>query len=109
MSVGKPDAGNQHVRFDERGRETERGSSEHSHRARPQLYQNKTRLAGASSPAARQSPHLHRRPERQSRLVDEFDAGKLEFMDSLNRLARYWPSGPFKITILPTPVLARGM
>ena len=24
MSVGKPDAGNQHVRFDERGRETER-------------------------------------------------------------------------------------
>ena len=38
MSVGKPDAGNQHVRFDERGRETERGSSEHSHRARPRLY-----------------------------------------------------------------------
>jgi hypothetical protein len=38
MPVGKPDAGNQHVRFDERGRETERGSSEHSHRARPRLY-----------------------------------------------------------------------
>ena len=34
-------------------------------------------------------------------LVDEFDAGTLEgFTDSLNRLTRYWPSGPFKITIL---------
>ena len=38
MSVGKPDAEKQHVRFDERGRETEPGSSEHSHRARPRLY-----------------------------------------------------------------------
>jgi len=34
----KPDAGNQHARFDERGREPERGSSEHSHRTRPRLY-----------------------------------------------------------------------
>ena len=32
-SVGKPDAGNPHVRFDERGRETGR-----CHRARPRLY-----------------------------------------------------------------------
>jgi len=31
--VGKPDAGNPHVRFDERGRETG-----HCHRARPRLY-----------------------------------------------------------------------
>jgi hypothetical protein len=31
--VGKPDAGNPHVRFDERGRETE-----HRYRARPRLY-----------------------------------------------------------------------
>jgi hypothetical protein len=30
--------------------------------------------------------------------ADEFDAGKLEgFTDSLNRLTRYWSSGPFKI------------
>ena len=36
--VGKPDAGNQHVRFDERGRENGAGSSEHRHRARPRLY-----------------------------------------------------------------------
>jgi len=31
--VGEPDAGNPHVRFDERGRETE-----HRYRARPRLY-----------------------------------------------------------------------
>jgi hypothetical protein len=37
--VGKPDAGNPHVRFDERGRETGR-----CHRARPRLY---VRLDGA--------------------------------------------------------------
>ena len=34
--VGKPDAGNPHVRFDERGRETER--PQRRHRARPRLY-----------------------------------------------------------------------
>src|SRR4029077_16664105 len=33
--VGKPDAGNPHVRFDERGRETGR-----CHRARPRLYRS---------------------------------------------------------------------
>jgi hypothetical protein len=37
--VGKPDAGNPHVRFDERGRETERCRMAPSHRARPRLYQ----------------------------------------------------------------------
>ena len=42
MSVGKPDAGNQHVRFDERGRKTEWGSSEHSHRARPGKKESKS-------------------------------------------------------------------
>jgi RNA-directed DNA polymerase len=36
--VGKPDAGNPHVRFDERGRETE-----HSHRARPRLDRSRAR------------------------------------------------------------------
>src|SRR3954469_2772516 len=36
--VGKPDAGNPHVRFDERGRETERCRMAPSHRARPRLY-----------------------------------------------------------------------
>jgi hypothetical protein len=34
--VGKPDAGNLHVRFDERGGETERGLTRH--RALPRLY-----------------------------------------------------------------------
>src|SRR6187455_3436196 len=34
--VGKPDAGNLHVRFDERGRETER--PQRRNRARPRLY-----------------------------------------------------------------------
>ncbi len=36
--VGKPDAGNPHVRFDERGRETERLAKASSHRALPRLY-----------------------------------------------------------------------
>ena len=36
--VGKPDAGNPHVRFDERGRETERCQSAPSNRAHPRLY-----------------------------------------------------------------------
>jgi hypothetical protein len=36
--VGKPDAGNPHVRFDERGGETERLPKGSSHRALPRLY-----------------------------------------------------------------------
>ncbi len=36
--VGEPDAGNLHVRFDERGRETERLPYGSSYRARPRLY-----------------------------------------------------------------------
>jgi len=36
-SIGKPDARNGHVRFDERGRETGRGFAV-STRARPRLY-----------------------------------------------------------------------
>ena len=36
--VGKPDAGNPHVRFDERGRETGQ-----CHRARPRLYRSRAR------------------------------------------------------------------
>ena len=36
--VGKPDAGNPHVRFDERGWETG-DCQQASHRARPRLYQ----------------------------------------------------------------------
>jgi len=38
--VGKPDAANPHVRFDERGRETGQ-----CHRARPRLYRSKARSA----------------------------------------------------------------
>jgi hypothetical protein len=37
--VGELDAGNRHVQFDERGRETECWPSAPSHRARPRLYQ----------------------------------------------------------------------
>src|SRR5215831_5347670 len=36
--VGELDAGNRHVQFDERGRETECWPSAPSHRARPRLY-----------------------------------------------------------------------
>src|ERR1700694_3972487 len=52
--VGKPDAGNRHVRFDERGEETERwfpvGTP--SHRASPRLYLS----ASGSFPQSRQEP-----------------------------------------------------
>ena len=47
--VGKPDAGNPHVRFDERGRETERIPTRH--RALPRLY--KSRAANDMSPSIR--------------------------------------------------------
>ena len=40
--VGKPDAGKPHVRFDERGRETER--PQRRNRARPRLYRAHTRM-----------------------------------------------------------------
>jgi hypothetical protein len=36
--VGEPDAGNPHVRFDERGVETERWLHAPSNRASPRLY-----------------------------------------------------------------------
>src|SRR6266702_8011348 len=38
--VGEPDAGNPHVRFDERGVETERWPQAPSHRATPRLYRH---------------------------------------------------------------------
>ena len=38
--VGEPDAGNRHVRFDERGWETERWPKASSYRAHPRLYRN---------------------------------------------------------------------
>src|SRR5271169_2146492 len=41
--VGEPDAGNPHVRFDERGRETERRF--YRYRARPRLYRRRRRTA----------------------------------------------------------------
>src|SRR5215472_9278660 len=44
--VGKPDAGNPHVRFDERGWETGRRSGV-SARAHPRLYKLDARLSGA--------------------------------------------------------------
>ena len=48
--VGKPDAGKPHVRFDERGRETERCRHGRRHRALPRLYQ---RLGAAGGWASR--------------------------------------------------------
>jgi hypothetical protein len=40
--VGELDAGNRHVQFDERGRETECWPSAPSYRARPRLYPKQT-------------------------------------------------------------------
>ena len=53
--VGEPDAGNLHVRFDERGRETERLPYGSSYRARPRLYpasgeRERTELAAPPQP-----------------------------------------------------------
>ncbi len=42
-SVGKPDAANPHVRFDERGRETEPLAKPHRRRALPRLYKVRRR------------------------------------------------------------------
>ena len=42
--VGEPDAGNPHVRFDERGWETERWPQAPSYRALPRLYHCKNAL-----------------------------------------------------------------
>ena len=41
--VGKPNAGDRHVRFDERGWETERWPQAPSYRAHPQLYRKRPR------------------------------------------------------------------
>ena len=49
--VGEPDAGNLHVRFDERGRETGQLPNGSSHRARPRLYP-----CGAREEAAARAP-----------------------------------------------------
>jgi hypothetical protein len=43
-SVGKPDAGKPHVRFDERGRETG-----HRYRARPRLYPDQVHRGSESA------------------------------------------------------------
>src|SRR5882672_670146 len=43
-SFGEPDAGNPHVRFDERGEETGRLVHASSHRASPRLYQIACRI-----------------------------------------------------------------
>jgi len=44
-SVGKPDAANPHVRFDERGRETEPLAMPQRHRALPRLYNRAVSLS----------------------------------------------------------------
>ena len=41
--VGKPDAGNPHVRFDERGWETGRCQRAQAYRAHPRLYRSRVR------------------------------------------------------------------
>src|SRR5262249_21548765 len=48
--VGELDAGNRHVQFDERGRETECWPSAPSHRARPRLYQSVSPRMSALAP-----------------------------------------------------------
>jgi hypothetical protein len=54
--VGKPDAGNPHVRFDERGRETEQLAKASSYRALPRLYRKDGRF---------ESPNVWRRLTRE--------------------------------------------
>jgi hypothetical protein len=51
-SIGKPDAGNPHVRFDERGRETGDWQSL-KHRALPRLY----KMGGSASIDLYFGPH----------------------------------------------------
>src|ERR1700757_3626270 len=48
--VGELDAGNRHVQFDERGRETECWPSAPSHRARPRLYRTGPQATSDLSP-----------------------------------------------------------
>ena len=55
--VGKPDAGNPHVRFDERGRETGRRFNSHT-RARPRLYRPRLVDLFVKWPIARCIPRM---------------------------------------------------
>ncbi len=54
-SVGQPDAANPHVRFDDRGRETEPLAKPERHRALPRLYWSRVKLR-------RPPPSRHRLP-----------------------------------------------
>ena len=83
MPVGKPDAGNQHVRFDERGRETERAPQ--STATAPVLDFTNSRctrkIAGEPRQPASAAPNVFSSAVAQAYpgaapvLVDEFDAG----------------------------------
>ena len=83
MPVGKPDAGNQHVRFDERGRETERApqstatapvldstNSRRTHKLRTSLVNPASAAPNVFSLAVAQA-----HPGAAPILVNEFDAG----------------------------------
>src|ERR1700756_2585850 len=63
--VGELDAGNRHVQFDERGRETECWPSAPSHRARPRLYLS----SGSRMSAIRSLSGVERTRRGQSSLV----------------------------------------
>src|ERR1700758_3063892 len=59
--VGELDAGNRHVQFDERGRETECWPSAPSHRARPRLYHQRTEATRQLRPHRREPCYVGRR------------------------------------------------
>src|SRR4029450_13021467 len=64
--VGEPDAGNLHVRFDERGGETERWPMAPSHRASPRLYPYKRAALFRQLQQIQQRPVDRRRSARTS-------------------------------------------
>ena len=56
--VGKPNAGDRHVRFDERGWETERWPQAPSYRAHPRLYRKQPRKSPTTAAVkGQQRPH----------------------------------------------------
>jgi hypothetical protein len=61
-SVGKPDAGNRHVRFDERGKETG-GPASGRDRAFPRLYPISEQLLPAPEPPPEPAPAADPVPE----------------------------------------------
>jgi hypothetical protein len=67
--VGEPDAGDRHVRFDERGWETERWPLAPSYRAHPRLYQSVSAATSAMTVAIGGQADEEWTPFKRSRLT----------------------------------------